>query len=113
MRRKLKARILNEREYKLCVESFIKLVLDRFTLETIDNQLIDSLLVIDEYGLKSADAIHLSTANAFVDRFRHIGKKFVFMTSDVELANASKGDGFVVINPEIEDIGHVKEVFGK
>jgi predicted nucleic acid-binding protein len=112
MRRKLKAGIINEREYKLCVESFIGVIIDRFVFDTLDNHLVGSLLIIDAYALKSADAVHLSTANAFREEFKHIGKKFIFATADVELANAAKEDGFTVINPEIENIEYVKKSLG-
>ncbi len=113
IRRKLKAHIINEEEYILCVESFIKLILDTFTIETIDNQLIDSLMVIDEHSLKSADSIHLSTANAFNERFNYLCEKFIFVTSDIELANAAKSDGFIVINPGVDNIKYAEFLFVK
>lgn len=72
-RRKLKADVINKEEYEIAISSFLKEMLDEFILGNIDNQIVRSLLLINDYGLKSADAIHLATANNFGERFKPWG----------------------------------------
>lgn len=72
---------------------------DLFRVWPLDDDIaIDAVTVVEEYGLRSADAIHLATARGIASLAP--GAQFVMVSSDRELLDASAAAGFVALDPQ-------------
>ena len=75
---------------------------EHFRILPLDNETAtNAISLVEQYGLRSADAIHMATAIYIFCAIA--GSAHAMVSSDRELVQAAKSSNIVVLNPEIED----------
>ena len=99
--RALKGRVLNKKAYGVLLELFAEDLETRVIALPVSTALFsESALIARRLATRAGDALHLATASRVKNA---LAGNIVFVTSDLELVQASGADGFTVVNPEDED----------
>jgi hypothetical protein len=79
----------------------------------LDNEIVaGAVQVVEEYRLRSGDAIHLATANAL--DLISAGDRMIVVSSDDELVDAARAAAFDSLNPiMVESVHHLRQLRGQ
>ena len=92
---------ISRTSYTAYLGSITSVIEDNLLLLDIDQPtLVQASDVARTYGLRSLDAIHLATAQRVRNGFR---TDILIVSSDGELLDAAKADGFTTLNPTWPD----------
>ncbi|MCX6021373.1 MAG: type II toxin-antitoxin system VapC family toxin, partial [Chloroflexi bacterium] len=99
IRRMVRASVLQMRDYQTLAARLSDDAVERITVYPLfDSDITDAYTVVERYGLRAGDALHLSVALAI--RAANPPHHIVFVTSDHELLDAALAAGLTTINPE-------------
>lgn len=83
-----------KKEYRLLADGFLK---EWGNFAVIDFDEIEAARLVEKYGLRGFDAIHLSALNLLKNRDKNIS--VAFSSFDKELNKAASSEGFTVLTP--------------
>ncbi len=103
-RRLLKGKVLREQQVKILLSEFVD---DRAAMSasvSVDPALMEeSAALLDRHALNAGDAIQLASALKLRSTFPG-SELVVVVTSDADLSEACAGEGFRVLNPELNRV---------
>jgi len=98
---KTRRRELSREAFNIAVSRFLKDILDRFTIISVNDELVAlaaSLAV--KHALPSADCIQLAGAISLKNALEPVKERLVLVCSDKDLCKAAHKEGIEFINPE-------------
>jgi len=101
---RMKRKELFREAFNMVVSCFLKDVLDRFAITSVNDELIASATPLAvKHALPSADCIQLASSLYLRRALESGGEKLVLVCSDKDLCKAAEKEGIEFINPEGED----------
>ena len=85
-------------DYKKVIKTMLMEYVNKFTIIPVDSDIMSfSMKVVLKHGLRSLDAVHLGTL-LYISSY--LNQEITLISSDRELLDAAKDEGFEVSNPE-------------
>ncbi|MEM2122414.1 MAG: type II toxin-antitoxin system VapC family toxin [Candidatus Bathyarchaeia archaeon] len=94
---------LSREAFNAVVSRFLKDVLDRFAMTSVDDELIASAAPLAvKHALPSADCLQLANAINLKEALESMREELILICSDKDLCKAAEKEGIRFINPEEE-----------
>lgn len=101
---RMKRGALSGEAFNTVVSRFLKDVLDRFAITSVNDELIASATSIAiKHALPSADCLQLASILSLKRALEPVKERLVLICSDKELCRAAEEEGIELINPEEKD----------
>jgi len=95
---------LSKSAFNAVISRFLRDVLDRFTITSVNDELIASATPLAaKHALPSADCLHLATVIGLKGALESAKEKVVLLCSDRDLCKAAQKERIEYINPEEKD----------
>ncbi|MBS7626597.1 type II toxin-antitoxin system VapC family toxin [Candidatus Bathyarchaeota archaeon] len=95
---------LSRDAFNVVVSRFLKDVLDRFAITTVNDELVASAtLLAVKHALPSADCLQLASAINLKRSLKPMKEELILICSDKELCRAAEKEGIEFIDPEQEN----------
>ncbi|MCS4542324.1 MAG: type II toxin-antitoxin system VapC family toxin [Euryarchaeota archaeon] len=95
---------LSREAFNAVVSRFLKDVLDRFAITTVNDELVASATPLAvEHALPSADCLQLASVIHMKKALEPIKEELILICSDKELCRAAEKEGIEFIDPEERD----------
>jgi predicted nucleic acid-binding protein len=101
---KRKRKGLSEEALRVTISRFLKDILDKFTVRSVNDELVASAISIaNKHALPSADCLQLTGALELKKILSETTQKIVLIASDEEMNKVARKEGLEVLNPEEDD----------
>ncbi|MBI1742888.1 type II toxin-antitoxin system VapC family toxin [Candidatus Acetothermia bacterium] len=101
---KVERKELSKKAMGVAVASFLKELTDRFTVRSVNDELVAKALPMGlKYCLSSGDCLHLATTLELKKIFEEAEDQLVFICADDDLCKAAKKEKVEAINPRDGD----------
>jgi predicted nucleic acid-binding protein len=95
---------LSRETFNTVVSCFLKDVLDRFTITSVNDKLVTSAIPLAvKHALSSADCLQLASAVSLRKTLEPMKEKLILVCSDKELCKAAEKEWIEIIDPEEEN----------
>lgn len=110
VRRARKGRIITEEDLHDIIYLFTKEI-EHINLRPLDeNIMVKSIRIIMDHSLRTADALHLSSAVELRDMMKDLNEDVVLVSNDMEMCNAALNIGFKVLKPDGKGIMKLQKI---
>ncbi len=112
LRRLRKGGLISEETLQISLASF-RNESEKFSLQPIDDiVLAKTINIIMKYALRSADALHLTTALEMKRMMEEVNDSVILASNDDEMCNAAREEELTFIKPIDENISEIDVVLG-
>lgn len=112
IRRARKGNVIEDLDLHNIIHHFSK-EMEKMNLLSLDEKtLANSIEVIMDHSLRTADALHLSSALELKKMMTKVGERFFLVTNDKEMIDAAKSSEMNVLMPDENGILELNALFG-